>query len=302
MSRAHAIAFALLSVALLSWAGNWVTGRALRASFDPISLNFYRWLIATLVLAPVALPLRVVERRAIRRHIGILTLLSLCGVVVFPCLVYLGLRTTTTVNAILLNSSAPLFVLLCSWLIERERALSRQIFGMLLSFIGIVIIVSRGELDNILHFTFQQGDAWILLAMPLWGIYCVLLKRRPQELSEVAFLFALSVAGTALLAPAFVFTAFNSPPPWPTMGEIAGVLYIGIVASAVAYIFWNRGVAVVGANAAGFTLHLLPVFGTILAMTFLGELFHWFHAAGFTAILLGVIVATRSVNAGKSIS
>jgi drug/metabolite transporter (DMT)-like permease len=293
VARSRTIAFALLALANLLWAGNWVTGRALRAAFDPVALNFWRWLIAVLVLAPFALPRLIAQRRVVRRHAGLLVLLALTGVVVFHCLVYLGLRTTTVVNAVLLNSSAPLFMLLCSWAIEREGASARQLGGMLLSFAGILVIVLRGEFGNLLQFDFQSGDGWILIAMPVWGIYSVLLRRRPPELGEVSLLFAISAAGLLLLAPAFALDVLRAPPRWPTAGEAAGVLYIGLAASVGAYICWNRGVAVVGANAAGFTLHLLPAFGTALAMIFLGETFHPFHAAGFAAILLGVIVATR---------
>ncbi len=293
VKRTRTIAFALLALANLFWAGNWVTGRALRAAFDPITLNFWRWLVAALVLAPFALSQLMAQRHTIRRNAGLLALLSLTGVVVFHCLIYLGLRTTTVVNAVLLNSSAPLFMLLCSWIIERESASRRQIAGMLLSLIGILVIVSQGEVGNLLQFDFQSGDGWILIAMPVWGIYSVLLKRRPPELGEVSLLFAISVAGLALLAPAFALEALHAPPRWPTAGEAAGVLYVGLAASVGAYICWNRGVALVGANAAGFTLYLLPAFGTVLAMVFLGEAFHQFHAAGFAAILLGVVVATR---------
>jgi drug/metabolite transporter (DMT)-like permease len=163
---------------------------------------------------------------------------------------------------------------------------------MLVSLLGILVIVSQGELVRLLHFEFHPGDGWILLAMPVWGIYSVLLKRRPPELGGVSLLFVISVAGLALLTPAFVLEALRAPPRWPSAGEAAGVLYVGLAASVAAYICWNRGVAVVGANTAGFTLHLLPAFGTVLAMVFLGEAFHAFHAAGIAIILVGVVLAT----------
>ena len=295
-------AFLLLALANLFWAGNWVIGRALRDAIEPVTLNFWRWLIAALILAPFALPGMAANRGAIRRSAGLLVLLALTGVGLFQTLVYVGLRTTTTVNAVLLNSSAPLFMLLCSWAIERERATHRQIAGMLISLAGILVILSRGEPDSLLQLEFHAGDGWILFAMPMWGIYSVLLKRRPPELGGVLFLFLISVAGVMLLAPVFVLEALHTPlrwPPlwptqWPTAGEAAAVLYVAAAASVGAFICWNRGVAIVGANAAGFTLHLLPAFGTLLAMVFLGEAFHAFHAAGVTTILAGVIVATRA--------
>src|SRR5713226_9681769 len=289
----RATAFALLALANLFWAGNWVIGRALREAFDPITLNFWRWLIAAVVLAPLALPELVGKRDAIRRHAGLLALLAVTGVVIFQSLVYLGLRTTTAINAVLLNSSAPLFMLLCSWLIERERATRRQLAGMLVSLFGILLIVSHGAPGKLLQLEFHAGDAWIVLAMPVLGMYSVLLKRRPPDLGGVSLLFVISVAGLALLAPAFALEALHAPPRWPTAGEAAGVLYIGLAASVAAFLCWNRGVAIVGANAAGFTLHLLPAFGTVLAMLLLGEAFHAFHAAGIATILLGVVLATR---------
>jgi drug/metabolite transporter (DMT)-like permease len=130
--------------------------------------------------------------------------------------------------------------------------------------------------------------------MPVWGIYSVLLKRRPPELGGVGLLFVISAVGLALLAPAFALAALHAPPRWPTAAEATGLLYIGLAASVGAFICWNRGVEVVGANTAGFTLHLLPAFGTVLAMAFLGEAFHVFHAAGIAIILVGVVLATRA--------
>jgi drug/metabolite transporter (DMT)-like permease len=286
-------ALGLLALCSLFWAGNWVTGRALRDAFDPVSLNFWRWLLATAMLAPFALPHLRGKWPLVRRHLGILLLLSLTGVAVFHSLVYLGLRTTTTVNAVLLNSSIPVFILACSWILERERATGRQVAGMAVSLAGILVILSRGEAANLLRLELHAGDAWILLAMPIWGVYSVLLKRRPPELGGLAFLFVISALGVLMLAPAAAVMAVLVPPSMPGPGALAGVAYVALGASVLAYICWNRGVAVVGANTAGFTLHLLPAFGTVLAILFLGESFAGFHAAGIAVILAGVVLATR---------
>ena len=290
MPGARGLAYLLLALAMLFWAGNWVIGRAMRDAFEPFTLNFLRWVLATLILAPFALPALRAQLPVIRRHWGILLLLSLTGVSLFHAMVYLGLKSTTTVNAILLNSSLPLFILACSWVLERERSTPRQVGGMLLSFAGILVILSRGAPASLLQLDVHAGDAWILLAMPVWGVYSVLLKRRPPELGGVAFLFVISAIGTLLLVPAAVL----APPRWPGTQAMLGVLYIAVFASVLAFICWNRGVAIVGANAAGFTLHLLPLFGTVLAIVFLEETFQAFHALGFATILAGVVVATRA--------
>jgi drug/metabolite transporter (DMT)-like permease len=243
---------------------------------------------------PFALPALVAQRALLRQHAGILLVLAFFGVAVFQSLVYLGLRTTTAVNAVLINSSLPLFMLGCSWVIEREPATRRQVAGMLVSLAGILVILSRGEPERLLQLELHAGDAWILLAMPVWGIYSVLLKRRPPELGGFAFLLAISAAGALMLAPFYAAQAIAAPPRWPTPLEALGVLYIALAASVLAFAFWNRGVAQVGANAAGFTLHLLPAFGTLLAIAFLGESFAAFHAVAFATILCGVFLATRA--------
>ena len=293
-AQSRAFALLLLALASLFWAGNWVVGRVLRHAFDPVTLNFLRWSGAAIVLAPFAWRGALESRAAIRRSAGVLTLLALTGVALFQSLVYLGLRTTTAVNAVLLNSSAPLFMLLCSWAIERERGSRRQVAGMLISLAGILVILSRGEAASLLRLDLHAGDAWILLAMPVWGIYSVLLKRRPPEVGGMVFLFVISVIGVLLLAPFAALEALRVPPRWPGGAAAGAVLYTSLAASVGAFICWNRGVAVVGANSAGFTLHLLPAFGTLLAIIFLGESFHAFHAAGIATILLGVVVATRA--------
>jgi drug/metabolite transporter (DMT)-like permease len=294
------LAFVLLALANLLWSGNWVLGRALHETFDPVTLNFWRWLVALAVLVPFAARGLAGKLGLIRRHLGILLLLALTGVTLFQTLVYVGLRSTTTVNAVLLNSSAPLFMLACSWVIERERATRRQLAGVLISLAGILVILSHGALDNLLALEVHAGDALILFAMPIWGVYSVLLKRRPPGLGGLELLCVIAVAGTLMLAPVYALEAVRGAPPAVTPASLAGVLYIGIGASVLGFVFWNRGVSHVGANAAGFTLHLLPAFGTVLAIVFLGETFAPFHAVGIATIVAGVVLATRQARPGAA--
>ena len=267
-------------------------GRAVRDTLDPISLNFWRWFVAVAVLTPFGVRAVLGKGEVIRRNAGLLALLALLSVPLFQSFVYQGLRTTAAINALLLNSSIPLFMILCSWLIEREHATRRQIAGMLVSLVGIVIIITRGEPSRLFQLQFHSGDAWILAAMPLWGLYSVLLKRRPSGLDAIGFLYVISVMGLAMLTPFFIVTSALNPPPMPSVELICAVLYFGVAASVLAYICWNRGVLILGANTAGFTQHLLPAFGTVLAIVFLGEAFEPFHAAGVATILAGVLVAT----------
>jgi drug/metabolite transporter (DMT)-like permease len=210
----------------------------------------------------------------------------------FQSLVYLGLEITTAIIAVLINVSAPAFIVAVSWIADRERPGWRQVCGMLLSFLGVVVIVCGGEPARLAQLEFHRGDAWILLAMPVWGIYSVLVKRCPPELRGAVLTFTLGVIGVAILLPVYFAVAPRGPLRWPTAGEAGAVLYVAVAASVLAFLCWNKGVAVVGANAAGFTIPLLPAFGTVLAIVLLGEAFRAYHAAGFVAILAGVVLAS----------
>jgi drug/metabolite transporter (DMT)-like permease len=285
--------YALLALANLFWAGNWVIGRALREAFPPIALNFGRWLVAALVLAPFAYSLLKGKGALLRRHFRLLLVMALTGGALFQSLIYLGLQSTTAVNAVLLNSSAPLFMVLCSWVLERESASGRQIFGMFVSWAGIFVILARGELGNLLQLKLHAGDAWILLAMPVWGTYSVLLKRLPPELRGTTLLVALVLFTLPMLVGPAALELRLKPPGPVSAGIVAGVLYMGLFASVAAFLCWNRAVAAVGANVAGFSIPLLPAFGTVLAMVFLGETLQAFHLVGIATIIVGVILSTR---------
>jgi drug/metabolite transporter (DMT)-like permease len=285
--------YMLLALANLFWGGNWVVGRALRESFDPITLNFWRWFLASLILLPFAWRGLSGKGPVVRKHLGLLFVLTLTGAVLFQSLVYLGLQTTETVNAVLLNSSGPLFMLLCSWLLERERASGSQIAGMLVSISGVLIILSRGDPGNLLHLNFHLGDLWILLAMPTWGVYSVLLKRWPRDFGGTPFLFVFSVASLPILLAGMLIEMLYQPARPVSAGGVAGLLYVAMFAAVGAFFCWNRAVAVLGANVAGFSLPLLPAFGTLLAILFLGEEVRGFHLLGIATILVGVYLATR---------
>jgi drug/metabolite transporter (DMT)-like permease len=292
--RGRALPWALLVLAALLWSGNWVASRGIRETMPPLALTFWRWLPVALVLAPIALPALRGRWRMLVAHWRILLLLGAAGIPLFTAFVYLGLQTTEAVNAVILNSSAPLCTLLASWIIDREAATRRQIGGLAISLLGILVIVCRGDPGQLLQLEFHRGDLWILLAMPFWGVYSVLLKRRPQGLDGLPFLWVLAVIGVVLVLPFHIAETLLDRAPRLTWGSAGTVLYLGLFASIIAYWCWNHGVAMVGANRAAFTIHLLPAFGTILAILFLGEAFRPFHAIGIGAILLGVSIATSA--------
>ena len=291
MDSRRLAAFGLLVASNLLWSGNWVIGRAVRDVFDPLALNWWRWLVAALVMAPFGMREAMRHADNIRRHAGLFLLLALTGVVGFQSLVYLGLRTTTAINAVLINAAGPLFMLICSWLLERDRPSRRQIAGMLISFLGVLIVVSRGHL--------QDAPA---ARIP---------SRRRLDTgrhADVGPVFGAAEARSGRAARCGVRIhdcgdrRGNAAAALPdrNMGRAAPAdatggrrrRHIAVAASVLAFIAGNRGVTVVGANAAGFTLPLLPAFGTALAIVFLGEVFQAFNAVGFFTIVIGVVLAT----------
>ncbi len=292
----RAFPYLLLVMTNLFWAGNWVTARAVRESFHPFALTFWRWFIAVLVMAPFVLPGMLrnwpVIRVVLVRRWPLLTALSFLGVMLFQCFVYLGLQHTTAINGVLLNSTMPISMILVAWAIDRETVSARQVVGVLVSLVGIVEIVTRGELSRWASIEFNVGDAWILAAMPVWAVYSVLLRRRPPELPGMQLVFVVAVMALPLMGAAYAIEAQVLPLATPSWPAVAGVLYVALFASVAAFACWNAAVAMVGPNVAGFSIHLLPAFGAVLAMLFLGERPEWFHLWGVIAILIGVGLAT----------
>ena len=286
--------YAALTVTMMCWGGNWVVGRAIRGDMPPVALTFWRWTTALLILAPFALPRLRGKGAVLRRNWLLLAGLGGTGVVMFQVLAYLGLQSTTTVNAVVMNSAAPVFIVICAWLIDRDRASARQIAGMVISFLGILTIMEEGNLAALADFRVKFGDIVILAAMPFWGIYAVLLKRRPRELDALGVLFSVNLAGVALLMPLYLLETAFIRAPVLTLASVEAVLYVGLFASVIAFFCWNYGVSVVGPSRAGFMIHLLPAFGTIFAMIFIGETLHLYHVIGIGTIIAGVLLATSA--------
>jgi drug/metabolite transporter (DMT)-like permease len=282
----------LLALAQLLWAGNFVLGRAVSARIPPVALSFWRWAVALLVLVPLSARELRAGWPTIRRSFPILVPLGILGVGNFNTMVYVGLGQTTATNAALLNSACPAFILAIGPFLGGPRPRGRPAAGLLVSLRGGLTIVSRGDPQALLGLTFNRGDGWVLAAVLSWAFYTVLLARRPAGLHPLALLTVLVAIGLAWIAPFYAAEAWRGAQmPWD--GRTAATLgYVGVMASVVAYVAWNQGVAELGADRSGAFLHLLPAFAAVLAAVLLGESFRAYHAAGIALVLLGVRVAS----------
>jgi drug/metabolite transporter (DMT)-like permease len=213
--------------------------------------------------------------------------LGATGIALFHVLVYAALTYTTAVNTLLLVAAAPVLIIVCSWLLFRDRVTPVQALGIVVSLAGAVVLITRGDL-RALGFGIGIGEVLGLAAVVVWAIYSSLLKRRPPNLDPLALLTASVVVGVLLMAPVYVFSSSRVTLSFPVGAALA---YIVVFASVLAFVFWSRGVAVVGPNTAGVFLHLMPLFGAVLSITFLGERILPFHLIGAGLVLTGVLVA-----------
>lgn len=293
--RGYWLACGVLVLCTLCWAGSSIVGRAAAGNVPPMAMSFWRWTLAFAVLLPFALgPLRR-DWRIVAAHWPVMALFALVGVVVFTVPYYIGLQYTTAINATLMNAAGPALVLLFSLALVGTRIGGWQVGGIALVAGGLAVIVSRGSPAALLGLQLNAGDGLVLVSHLAWSLYTVLLRWAPKGLDPMAFLLAIVGIGTAMLLPLYAWELAAGGGFAPTAGNLGLIAYAAIFPSALAYVMWNRGVAVVGANTAGAIKGLNPLFGTAGAIVLLGETPHWFHLAGFALILAGVAL----VGAGR---
>lgn len=286
--------YLLLTLASLFWAANWVVGRAMRSEMPPIAMGFWRWTIAAVILLPFAAPELRRKWPVVRANWLTLMLLGLLGAVMFNTMIYVGLQYTAATNGVLLNSITPILIILLSWVIARERISGLQACGVLLSLAGVLAIVARGDFASLAAFHFNRGDLWLIAAMFLWAIYTFVLRRRPPQLSAIGFLAAMLLLSLPLLLPFYLWEFVERGGFALTPATVATLAYYGTFPSIAAYLFWNRGVAQVGPNKAGLFVHLMPLFGALLSVIFLGEQLYAYHFLGAALIFGGIWATTRS--------
>lgn len=292
--RIKAHPFLLLTLTTLFWSGNFVLGRAVKNSIPPVSFAFWRWAIALLILIPFATPHIRLEWPLIRKNFRLLTIYALLGVSCFNTFVYIGLHSTTATNALLINSSVPILIVLLSYFFAGVHISFRQVVGIAISMTGVLTIICRANLDVILSLQINRGDIWCLLAVICWAFYTFLLRKRPAELHPLSFLTTLIAIGLIPLSALYAWEFNQAGGFLPDSANISTILYAAIFPSVLSFIFWNQSVREVGPNRAGLFLYLMPVFGAIMSAIFLGESIRAFHLVGMVLIFTGIHLTTSS--------
>ena len=282
-----------LALSSLFWAGNFIVGRALREQVQPIPLNFWRWAIALVIILYFSAKVLRQHHVLLIQHWRFILILAITGIAAFHIGVYQALQTTTAINALLFLSISPVMIVIGTRLVFHEPVLSRQVIGILISLCGVVILLIHGEPGRLYGLQFNGGDLWMLMAVLLWSIYSVILKQKPAELPQLALLASTIIVGVAIMAPVYLATTTELPGLEINYSTISGLLYIGIFASVIAYFCWNYGVSIIGPNRAGAFLHLMPLFGAILSVLFLGEEIQAYHLAGALLIAAGIGLTSK---------
>jgi drug/metabolite transporter (DMT)-like permease len=285
--------YLLLTLTPLFWACNWVVGRGLAADIPPMAMTFFRWFFAVLILAPFAWRHLRRDWPIVRRNWKPMVLLGAIGVGTHNALAYLGLNYTTATNGVILNSFIPVMIIAFSWLFLRERLSALQLAGVIISLAGVLTILSQGSMAVLASLELNAGDLLIILSMAMWSAYTIGLRWRPSGLHMLTFLFVLMVIGDLAVLPLFFAELAFGRHMEVTLANLAALVSVALFASVLAYIFWNRGVEQVGASVAGLFVHLMPVFGILLAWLFLGERLALFHVAGIALILTGIWITSR---------
>lgn len=282
----------LLSLSSLFWSLNQVFGRGVRDEIPPMAFAFWRWAIAMSVLLPFALPKLIKQWPIVRSAWKPLLAMGVFGTAFHNALQYVGLQYTTATNGLLLNSVIPIMVIVVSWLFLKLRLSVIQRVGVMLSLLGVVCIVIRGDLAVLRQLAFNQGDLWILIGISLWVFYTILLRWRPLTLDPIAFLWIIGMVGLIGMTPFYVHEITGSRHLIATAQSITVLAYTGIFPSILAFVFWNYGVKQIGPNRASLFLHLVPVFGSIVSIAFLGERLFLFHLFGMILIFAGIYLST----------
>lgn len=285
-------AYLLLVLPPLFWAGNAVLARGVAELIPPVALSFWRWTIALGLLLPFTWRLTRRDWPEIRSGGKILLLLGLLGIASFNTLLYAAAHSTTALNISLTQSVMPAVIVLISFALFGERVRYDQLLAVILCVLGAAYIVTHGDWQRLQSLHFVDGDLLMLLAIILYALYSVLLRKRPQihPLSLLTVTFAI---GVVTLLPLYCWELQRTPPlrlNWPI---VFSLLYLGTCPSILAYLCWNRGVELLGANRAGLFINLIPLFAALMAVLFLGERFQAYHLSGILLIFAGLVLFNR---------
>lgn len=282
--------YAMLVFCVFFWSGNFILGRYIKDDLAPIELAFFRWLGVFIIFLPYIIKRRNEIKKVLKEHLLLMLVFSFLSVAFFNTSLYVGLRDTTATNALLINSSTPIFIIIFSFFILKAKVSNLQILGIIFSVLGVVYLAINGDFKKLFDLNFNKGDTWVIASSISWALYSVMLKFKPKDF--VGFFPTNVLLGVIMLFVAFYTQGY----------ELSGILklslkahlviaYIVVFASIVSFYLWHEAIKEIGAGKAGQFAHLMPVFGIMLAYVFLGESLHFYQILGFVLVAFGLFLS-----------
>ncbi len=293
------IGIGLAALAAIIWSGNFIAARGVIKQIPPVSLAFYRWLTAAVIIFPFAIKQFRSEWKVVKRSWHYLFWASLTGITLFNTFVYIGAHYTTAINLALIGTTtSPIIAIVLASVFLKEKIGSLKIAGMALCISGVVFLLSRGSIQNLLSFHFTKGDGWILLAAFSFAVYNTLVRKKPSGISSVNYLFVIFSLGTLLLFPFYLWELAQTPPVQWNSDLLFIILYLGLGASVICFLCWNLAVGKLGAGRTALFGNLIPVFSSAEAALLLGERFTWIHLLSMLLVFAGILLANWRIFRG----
>lgn len=283
----------LLALSAFFWAAHWIVARATIGDMTPVSMSFWRWTTAVIVLAVLFGREFAREWPVVRAHWRPIAFFGLTGTGLYNAIGYYGIRESTATNAVMIQSVTPALIPLLGLALFRERIGPRTALGIVVSFCGVLAIICRLDVARLAALQVNPGDLFLLANALSWSLYTICLRWKPVQLSQTSFLLAAALLGMLPMLPLYALDLAAGARFELAWGPVLGVLYLGVFPSVLCYQMWGKGVVALGAARSGVYLQLVPLFGAALATLFLGERLQVYHLVGFALILTGITLTSR---------
>jgi len=290
------VAYIFLFFATLFWSGNFLVGKfASQYQIPPFSLNFYRWFFAWLILAPFTIQEIIKKKDYIQKNYRYYTVLGITSVTIFNSVVYYSLNFTQVISGVLMISTIPVMIIFISSILKIEKTNTFQILGVACSFIGVVLIITKANFEILINLDFNKGDITMVLGMLSWATYSALLKKKKHELSQLALLEVIISFGFIFLIPIYFIEYQMDYRIILNKNFFIILFYVVLFPGLASFIFWIKGVSLIGANRAGIFLHMMPILSAIMAIIIFSEKFMFYHMLGAIFILSGILLSNRKI-------
>ncbi len=295
MANKNNFAYLLLILTTLFWSGNFIVGKAASIyEIPPFTLNFYRWLFAFLILLPFSIKELIVHKKYILENLGFFIILGITSITIFNSIVYYALYYTQVISGVLMISTIPVWIMFIASILKIEKTNKFQIIGVILSLTGVLFIITKADIELIKNLDFNKGDLAMVVAMFSWATYSALLKKKTYKISQITLLEIIIICGLVFLTPVYLIEMFFVTSIVISKPFILTLTYVVLFPGILAFLFWIKGIAIIGANRAGVFLHLMPIFGAIMAMIIFNEKFMFYHILGAFFIIIGITLSNKN--------